>query len=258
MSKKKEYNAEVIMKRSRLFIELLVMVLILGFLSIFVLGYVSDLHNELHTVKNSLEDTKHQLVMEKERSTKVVEKLEKVDIQEYVDGWTIKLLSHLASLDINSEAYYIRNEYLYRNKDISYEEATYRSLWTWVLSEIESIDPYLELAVQIQESDTYHFDPKDLDKLNGSSAGAIGIAQIMPRTARIYNGDRRIFEENVRISVELLADTKRMYKNDLRLMLGHYNGGSNPEKKIKEYKETADYVVKVPAIYNNLKNTYRK
>lgn len=256
--KKKDYNTEVVMKRSRLFIEVLVMILILGFLSIFVLSHISDLHKELYEVKGELEDTKYQLVLEKDKSGDKVVQLDSVEISEYVDEWTTKLLNHLASFEVNPEAYYIRNEYLYRNKAISYEEATYRSLWTWAMSVLNGNDPYLQLAIQVKESDTYHYNPKNPSELNGSSAGAIGISQIMPRTARIYKGDPRLLEENIRISSELLADTRRMYKGDLRLMLGHYNGGSNPEKKIAEYSETAEYVERVPEIYKHFKKTYRK
>lgn len=83
-----------------------------------------------------------------------------------------------------------------------------------------------------------------------SSAGAIGLMQLMPATAARYNV-ADIFDpvENVRGGAQYLRFLLDMFDHDLRLALAGYNAGENAVvkygNKIPPYPETQQYVRKV-------------
>lgn len=83
-----------------------------------------------------------------------------------------------------------------------------------------------------------------------SSAGAVGLMQLMPDTARRY-GVRDIWDpkENIKGGASYLRDLLDMFDNDLRLALAAYNAGENAVMRygnqIPPYSETQDYVRKV-------------
>lgn len=101
----------------------------------------------------------------------------------------------------------------------------------------------LALAVARVES---NFDP-----LSQSHAGARGVMQIMPRTARttLMVHPDRLWDArtNIRNGLIFLADLYRAYGNRWDLALSHYNGGSL--KKVSgrwvPHSYTRDYVRKV-------------
>jgi soluble lytic murein transglycosylase-like protein len=83
-----------------------------------------------------------------------------------------------------------------------------------------------------------------------SSAGAIGLMQLMPGTAARYNvSDIWNPEENVRGGAAYLHDLLELFDQDLRLALAAYNAGENAVikygKEIPPYAETQQYVRKV-------------
>jgi len=85
-----------------------------------------------------------------------------------------------------------------------------------------------------------------------SHAGAQGLMQLMPATARSL-GVRNSFdvEENIRAGVRHLKELKETYKDD-RLALAAYNAGAgavNKYKWIPPYAETQEYVYKVGKKY---------
>jgi soluble lytic murein transglycosylase-like protein len=85
-----------------------------------------------------------------------------------------------------------------------------------------------------------------------SHAGAQGLMQLMPATARSL-GVRNSFdvEENIRAGVRHLKELKEQYKDD-RLALAAYNAGAGAVKKygwIPPYAETQEYVYKVGKKY---------
>ena len=85
-----------------------------------------------------------------------------------------------------------------------------------------------------------------------SHAGAQGLMQLMPATARSL-GVRNSFdvEENIRAGVRHLKDLKDTYKDD-RLALAAYNAGAGAVDKyrwIPPYAETQEYVYKVGKKY---------
>jgi len=85
-----------------------------------------------------------------------------------------------------------------------------------------------------------------------SHAGAQGLMQLMPATARSL-GVRNSFdlEENIRAGVRHLKELKNTYKDD-RLALAAYNAGAGAVDKyrwIPPYAETQEYVYKVGKKY---------
>ena len=93
-----------------------------------------------------------------------------------------------------------------------------------------------------------------------SRAGAVGLMQLMPGTARRYGvKNRRNPYENVNGGTKYLRDLLVMFDNNLRLALAAYNAGEGAVKKynnrIPPYKETQNYVKKVIAFYNKYKQS---
>jgi soluble lytic murein transglycosylase-like protein len=83
-----------------------------------------------------------------------------------------------------------------------------------------------------------------------SSAGAIGLMQLMPATAARYNvSDIYDPAENIRGGAQYLRFLLDMFEHDLRLALAGYNAGENAVLKygnrIPPYPETQKYVRKV-------------
>jgi soluble lytic murein transglycosylase-like protein len=95
-----------------------------------------------------------------------------------------------------------------------------------------------------------------------SRAGARGIMQLMPDTARQY-GVRDVFDpaQNIRAGAALLADLKARYRNDLKLVLAAYNAGAGAVdrhgQRVPPFEETMIYVPRVLGIYSRLRNSLR-
>ncbi len=93
-----------------------------------------------------------------------------------------------------------------------------------------------------------------------SRAGAVGLMQLMPGTAKRYGvKNRRNPNENVSGGAQYLRDLLVMYDNNLQLALAAYNAGEGAVKKynntIPPYRETRNYVKKVIAFYNKYKQS---
>lgn len=89
-----------------------------------------------------------------------------------------------------------------------------------------------------------------------SHAGAVGLMQLMPDTARRFGvRDRNNPVENVRAGSRYLAELLEMFNNDLSLALAGYNAGENAVVKygrtIPPYPETQNYVQKVLKLYRD-------
>lgn len=87
-----------------------------------------------------------------------------------------------------------------------------------------------------------------------SRAGAVGLMQLMPETARRYGVvNRRNPSDNIDGGTRYLRDLLHMFGNDLTLALAAYNAGENAVKrsgnKIPPYPETRNYVKKVISFY---------
>lgn len=97
-----------------------------------------------------------------------------------------------------------------------------------------------------------------------SPAGARGVMQVMPATARRFGvaDERALFDAdtNLRASAAYLRNLLRRYGNDLRLVLAAYNAGEGAVDKaggdVPPYAETQAYVRDVLAIYRRLAATF--
>ena len=93
----------------------------------------------------------------------------------------------------------------------------------------EGIDPELGFRVVYVES---RFNPRAI-----SSAGALGLAQVMPKTARIFN-PRLVNEDlfdaktNLRIGFRFLRNLLDLYEGDISLALLAYNRGPTRLKQL--------------------------
>ena len=87
-----------------------------------------------------------------------------------------------------------------------------------------------------------------------SKAGAMGLMQLMPDTARRY-GVKNIFDpsENIHGGVRYLRDLLVMFNGNIELAVAAYNAGENAVikygNKIPPYAETVHYVPKVLGYY---------
>lgn len=93
------------------------------------------------------------------------------------------------------------------------------------------------------------YDPNAL-----STAGALGLMQLMPATAERFGvEDRKNPRANVFAGTRYLKLLLGMFDNDLRLALAAYNAGENAVikygNKIPPYPETQNYVRKVLKFY---------
>ena len=110
----------------------------------------------------------------------------------------------------------------------------------------EKLSPELLHAV-IQAESAY-------DSRARSSAGAMGLMQLMPDTARRY-GVANAWDptQNLQGGARYLRDLLDLFKNNLRLALAAYNAGEGAVKKygnqVPPYPETRDYVRKVIDFY---------
>ena len=93
-----------------------------------------------------------------------------------------------------------------------------------------------------------------------SRAGAVGLMQLMPETAKQYGvSNRRDPKQNIYGGSRYLRYLLKLFNNDLVLALAAYNAGEGTVKrhgnKIPPYKETQNYVKKVINYYKKYRNS---
>lgn len=108
------------------------------------------------------------------------------------------------------------------------------------------VDPKLLHAV-IQAESAYN--PHAI-----SSAGAVGLMQLMPDTARRYGvTDRHDASQNIDGGTRYLKDLLAMFNSNLKLAVAGYNAGEGAVMKynytVPPYRETQNYVQHVLNLY---------
>jgi soluble lytic murein transglycosylase-like protein len=91
-----------------------------------------------------------------------------------------------------------------------------------------------------------------------SSAGAVGLMQLMPDTAKRYGvKDRLDPKQSIHGGARYLRDLQVMFDNNLQLVLAAYNAGEEAVlkygRRIPPYRETAAYVPKVLSYYRKFR-----
>jgi soluble lytic murein transglycosylase-like protein len=112
-----------------------------------------------------------------------------------------------------------------------------------------AVEPELLRAVIVIESG---FNARAVSK-----AGAAGLMQLMPGTARRYGvSDRFDPEQNIHAGARYLKSLIVRYNNDIKLALAAYNAGEQAVDRcgrcIPGYRETQAYVPKVWQMYQRL------
>lgn len=87
-----------------------------------------------------------------------------------------------------------------------------------------------------------------------SSAGAVGLMQLMPGTAKRYGVKNRLDPaQNIHGGARYLRDLQDMFDDNLQLVLAAYNAGEQAVMKygnrVPPYRETAAYVPRVLQLY---------
>ena len=137
-----------------------------------------------------------------------------------------------------------------------------------MLARSESYDPIIEqaasnhgmetallLAVIVVES--------GFDERAVSPAGAQGLMQLMPATAKHYGvSDSFDPSQNINAGAQYLRELIDRYENDLELVLAAYNAGEDAVERygrqVPPFRETRRYVPKVLKIYNSLLSLDRR
>lgn len=112
-----------------------------------------------------------------------------------------------------------------------------------------NIDPKLITAIIEIES---KFNPKAI-----SSKGAIGLMQIIPKTAKTLNIDPNIISQNIYGGIKYFSILLKNNNNDIRLALASYNAGMGNVIKynsVPPFSETQNYIKNVLKIYEKLNN----
>jgi soluble lytic murein transglycosylase-like protein len=81
-----------------------------------------------------------------------------------------------------------------------------------------------------------------------SPAGALGLMQLMPATARQYNAVAFEPRQNIEAGTKHLRGLLDMYQGNVRLALAAYNAGSEAVSKhrgVPPYRETVEYLDRV-------------
>ena len=110
-----------------------------------------------------------------------------------------------------------------------------------------SVDPNLVRAIiQVESS----FNPQAV-----SRKGAIGLMQLMPRTAKSLNVSNPYDpEQNVDAGVRHFKELLDSYGGDLQLSLAAYNAGQTAVHRsggVPNYTETRNYVKRITGIYGS-------
>ncbi len=176
-----------------------------------------------------------------------------LDLYDKQDAENSIKASNITSFDINKYNGDISNiTYDYRIKRTVPNHQFIEDIF--IVSEEYNIDPLLLHAIAEIES---AYNAKAVSK-----AGAQGLMQVMPDTARRFgmqNPNQELFNpiSNLRVSSNYIRSLHKLFGNNIPLILAAYNAGENAVIKygynIPPYKETQNYVEKVMKRYLEMK-----
>lgn len=119
-------------------------------------------------------------------------------------------------------------------------------------AERQGVDPNLMLAIAFSESKFKH---TDNNKLVTSPAGAVGVLQLMPGTAKSLKIDPTKLDDNIRGGVMLMKQNLEAYGNPLDATIA-YNTSTDTRNKYFDTKdfsvlpaETINYIERINGLY---------
>ena len=130
-------------------------------------------------------------------------------------------------------------------RDMKKNKRKYTSTINWFADHYHLPKSLIHAVVTAESA----YDPNAISK-----AGAVGLMQLMPETARRYGvKNRRNPSDNLSGGTRYLRDLLIMFNNDLALALAAFNAGEGAVKdngnRIPPYEETREYVRKVISYY---------
>ena len=130
-------------------------------------------------------------------------------------------------------------------RDMEKNKRKYTSTINWFADHYQLPKSLIHAVVTAESA----YDPDAISK-----AGAVGLMQLMPETARRYGvKNRRNPSDNLSGGTRYLRDLLIMFNNDLALALAAFNAGEGAVKdngnRIPPYEETREYVRKVISYY---------
>ena len=197
-----------------------------------------------------MKDTSYILAAVALTATLLIPATARADIYAYTDDKGIKHFTNIPGLDRRYKLIRKEGPMAPRAATTSYmpseaEILRYQSIVA-VASRTHGVDDSLVHAVISAES---AYNPRAV-----SRAGAQGIMQLMPDTARRYGVSNAMDPvENIHGGVKYLKDLLAMFNGNAELAVAGYNAGENAVirygNKIPPYAETVNYVPKVMDFY---------
>ena len=175
----------------------------------------------------------------------------------------------------NSQAYSSTHTYRYLNDDLSRPiKKGSRGSGGRKWSGANRLDREMVMAIVIEEANEQEFDPalalaiaqveSNFNPRAVSHAGARGVMQIMPKTARYEFGLNPILmfdaRTNIQTGITFVKQLMQRY-GDVKFALSHYNGGSRVVKADGSFQiipATKNYVDKVLAKHRSFKRYMQK
>ncbi len=197
-----------------------------------------------------MKDTSYILVAAALTAAMLIPVTARADIYAFTDDKGVKHFTNIAGLDRRYKLIRKEGPIAPRAATTSYmpseaEIQRYQSIVA-LASRTHGVDDSLVHAVISAES---AYNPRAISK-----AGAQGIMQLMPGTARRYGvSDAMDPVENIHGGVRYLKDLLAMFNGNAELAVAGYNAGENAVikygNKIPPYAETVNYVPKVMDFY---------
>jgi hypothetical protein len=118
------------------------------------------------------------------------------------------------------------------------------------------VNPLLALAIAQQESGRKQYDSSG--NVLHSSAGALGVMQLMPETAKGLGVNPNDPQENIIGGVKLLSQLIEKYHGNLEDVLTAYNAGPGYVGKSRLPSETVKYIASVESLMQQYAKTYQE